>query len=193
MKHSVFTASPDPSSGSIPKLNLKRVSKKLIFAVAIGISFCFGYAFNNLTSSGTDPQPKRVTSIGGVFFKCKDPKKLKEWYKVHLGLNTDAYGTSFEWRRSEDSTKFGYTQWSAFSEKSSYFGSADKQWMINYRVADLEWLVKELKKEGITPVDTLQAYDYGKFIHIMDLEGNKVELWEPDDKGYKNVAVAVTR
>jgi predicted enzyme related to lactoylglutathione lyase len=167
--------------------------KTLCFTAAIALAFFTGYAFKGMSGPPEDAKPKRVTSIGGVFFKCKDPKKLKEWYKTHLGLNTDQYGTSFEWRRSEDSTKYGYTQWSPFKETTTYFGSSDKQWMINYRVANLEWLIKELKKEGINPVDTMETYDYGKFIHIMDPEGNKIELWEPDDKGYKNVAVAVTR
>jgi predicted enzyme related to lactoylglutathione lyase len=124
---------------------------------------------------------KKVTGIGGIFFKCKDPKKMKEWYKTHLGLNTNEYGANFEWREESDSTKKGSTQWSPFAETTKYFEPSTKDFMINYRVADLEALVEELKKEGVTIVDKIETYDYGKFVHIIDMEGNKVELWEPKD------------
>ena len=124
---------------------------------------------------------KKVTGIGGVFFKCKDPKKLKEWYKTHLGFNTTDYGVNFEWREEEDSNKKGSTAWNLFSETTKYFEPSSKDYMINYRVADLEALVAELKKEGITIVDKIETYDYGKFVHIMDAEGNKIQLWEPAD------------
>ena len=122
---------------------------------------------------------KKVTGIGGVFFKCKDPNKMKEWYKTHLGLNTNDYGATFEWREDEDPNQKGSTTWSPFSENTKYFEPSAKDFMINYRVADLEALVEELKKEGVTIIDKIESYDYGKFVHIMDVEGNKVQLWEP--------------
>ena len=124
---------------------------------------------------------KKVTGIGGVFFKCKDPKKMNEWYKTHLGLNTTEYGVTFEWRQTEDSTKKGQTQWSTFSETTKYFEPSTKDFMINYRVENLEALVEELKKEGVTIVDKIEGSDYGKFVHILDAEGNKIQLWEPSD------------
>ena len=124
---------------------------------------------------------KKVTGIGGIFFKCKDPGKMKEWYKTHLGLDTNDYGAAFEWRDASDSTKKGSTQWSPFAESTKYFAPSTKEFMINYRVADLEALVEELKKEGVTIVDEIESYDYGKFVHIIDMEGNKIELWEPKD------------
>jgi predicted enzyme related to lactoylglutathione lyase len=124
---------------------------------------------------------KRVTGIGGIFFKCKDPNKVNDWYKTHLGLNTGPYGASFEWRQAEDPTKSGTTQWSAFAEKTNYFEPSTKDFMINYRVENLEALVEELKKEGVTVLDKIETYDYGKFVHILDVEGNKIELWEPVD------------
>ena len=127
---------------------------------------------------------KKVTGIGGIFFKCKDPAKVKEWYNKYLGLNTDKYGTTFVWYQGADSTKKGFTQWSPFSDKTKYFEPSEKDFMINYRVDNLEALVEEFKKEGVTFVDTMQTYDNGKFIHILDIEGNKVELWEPNDKVY---------
>ena len=123
----------------------------------------------------------KVTGIGGIFFKCKDPNKMKEWYKTHLGLNTNEYGATFEWREESDPTKKGSTTWSPFAETTKDFEPSSKDFMINYRVADLEALVEELKKEGISIVDQIETYDYGKFVHIIDLEGNKIQLWEPTD------------
>jgi predicted enzyme related to lactoylglutathione lyase len=124
---------------------------------------------------------KKVTGIGGVFFKCKDPGKIKEWYKTHLGLDTNEYGASFEWREISDPDKKGSTQWSPFAMETEYFEPSVKEFMINYRVADLEALVEELKKEGVTIVDKIESFDYGKFVHIIDIEGNKIELWEPNE------------
>jgi predicted enzyme related to lactoylglutathione lyase len=136
---------------------------------------------------------KKVTGIGGVFFKCKDPAKVKEWYSKHLGLNMDQYGTSFEWRQGDDPTKYGCTQWSAFSDSTKYFDPSLKEFMINYRVRDLVNLVTELKKDGVTILDSIENYDYGKFVHILDNEGNKIELWEPVDAEYDKIANAKTK
>ncbi|MBS1557695.1 MAG: VOC family protein [Bacteroidetes bacterium] len=125
----------------------------------------------------------KVTGIGGIFFKCKDPQAMNEWYKKHLGFDTGPYGTSFTWRQNDDSSKKGLTQWNLFPEKTNYFQPSAKDFMINYRVENLELLVEELKKENVTILDKIEAYDYGKFIHIMDMEGNKIELWEPKEGG----------
>src|SRR5437867_3268406 len=149
-----------------------------LIIIALATSFCFGFAFKTITSndSGDTTKLKRVTGIGGIFFKCKDPKQVREWYKTHLGLNTNQYGTVFEWRQATDSSKKGFSQWSPFAEKTKYFEPSTREFMINYRVDNLEALVGELKKEGVTITDTMATYDYVKFIHIMDLEGNKIEL-----------------
>ncbi|MBK9733275.1 MAG: VOC family protein [Chitinophagaceae bacterium] len=132
---------------------------------------------------------KRVTSIGGIFFKCNDPKKMNEWYNTHLGFNTNQYGTVFEWRQAGDSTKKGYTNWNPFKETTKYFEPSTKDFMINYRVENLEALLEELKKEGVTVLDTIEAVDYGKFAHIMDIEGNKIQLWEPNDIEYEKLGI----
>lgn len=121
---------------------------------------------------------KKVTGIGGIFFKCKDPKAVNEWYKTHLGFDTTPYGTSFQWLE-KDSRNEGITQWNPFPEDSNYFNPSDKDFMINYRVDDLEALVAELKSQGVSIVDDIETYDYGKFVHIMDPEGNKIQLWQP--------------
>jgi predicted enzyme related to lactoylglutathione lyase len=131
----------------------------------------------------TTANERKVTGIGGVFFKCKDPGKVREWYQKHLGLKTNQYGAVFEWKQAMDSTKKGFTQWSPFSEKSKYF---DKEFMINYRVVNLTALIEELRKNGVTIADSVVSDEFGKFVHIVDIEGNKVELWEPNDVAYDN-------
>ena len=136
---------------------------------------------------------KRVTSIGGIFFKCKDPVKIKEWYKNHLGLNTDQYGTCFEWRQSDEKENKGYSQWSPFKDSTNYFEPSVKEFMINYRVENLETLVEELRKEGVTIVDEIEVFEYGKFIHILDQEGNKIELWEPNDIEFEKIVGGRTK
>lgn len=136
---------------------------------------------------------KKVTGIGGVFFKCKDPEKIKDWYNKHLGLQTDAYGTNFVWRHADNPSVQGSTQWSPFSETTKYFQPSEKEFMINYRVENLEALVEELTKEGVTVLDEIQSFDYGKFVHILDPEGNKIELWEPVDEAYEKIVDGSTK
>jgi lactoylglutathione lyase len=125
---------------------------------------------------------KKVTGLGGIFFKCDDPKKMKDWYASNLGIIDEGYGANFEWRYDDDPEKKGSTVWSPFPANTKYFAPSDKDFMINYRVENLTELVEELKKNGVTIVDELQDSEYGKFIHILDPEGNKVELWEPKDE-----------
>src|SRR5476651_1691858 len=149
--------------------------------LAIATSFCFGFAFKTIISNKKNTKMKKVTGIGGIFFKCKDPKAVNEWYKTHLGFDTSPYGTSFEWRELDDSNKKALTQWNPFAENTKYFEPSTKDFMINYRVANLEALVAQLKNEGVTIVDKIEDSDYGKFVHILDIEGNKIELWEPKE------------
>lgn len=136
---------------------------------------------------------KRVTSIGGIFFKCENPDAQKEWYAKHLGIMMDKYGSSFEWRHSDNKEQKGYSAWSTFEKNTDYFGDASQQYMINYRVDDLEALIKQLKEEGVTIVDQMEIYEYGKFVHILDGEGNQVELWEANDDVYEKMLNAVTK
>lgn len=149
----------------------------LILMLAAGFSLGYATKSFTLTQKNNDTM-QRVTGIGGIFFKSKDPKKITEWYEKHLGLNANPYGATFEWYESPDSSAKAQTQWTAFAETSKYF---EKDFMINYRVENLEKLVEELKKEGVTIVDNIETYDYGKFVHILDGDGNKVQLWEPVD------------
>jgi len=121
---------------------------------------------------------KKVTGIGGIFFKCNDPKAMNAWYTQNLGLDNKGWGVNFEWRELDSDTQ-GSTAWSTFPADTKYFEPSNKDFMINYRVEDLASLVEQLKKDGVTIVDEIQDSEYGKFVHILDPEGNKVELWEP--------------
>ncbi|MEP7165868.1 MAG: VOC family protein [Ferruginibacter sp.] len=158
------------------------MKKMILIILAFAMTFVLGFTFKAITMKSNSQQSmKKVTGIGGIFFKCKDPKKMREWYKTNLGLNTNAYGAVFEWRQGADSSKKGFTQWSPFTEKTKYFDPSTKDFMINYRVENIENLIGQLKNGGVTIVDSIETVEYGKFVHIMDMEGNKIELWEPND------------
>ena len=136
---------------------------------------------------------KKVTGIGGIFFKCKDPKKMREWYGKELGLQVNQYGTSFAWYQGADSTKKAYTQWTPFKETTKYFEPGKADFMVNYRVENLVSLVRQLKADGVTVTDTIESASYGKFVHILDAENNKVELWEPKDADYSKMGVVTNK
>ena len=154
-------------------------------ALSFGLGFFFGNRFadkpnekNKTEQQEKSPESIKVTGIGGIFFKCRDPNKLKEWYKTHLGFNTNPFGSRFEW--TECPGKKEGIQWSPFLETNNYFAPSAKEFMINYKVGNLGKLVKQLKKEGVEFTDSVETYEYGKFVHIMDIEGNKIELYEPN-------------
>lgn len=158
--------------------------------ILILLSSTFGFTLNELIHRvNTSEKTKKVTGIGGIFFKCKDPKALREWYEKNLGLNTNQYGAVFEFHQGGDSTQKGFLQWSPFKETTTYFGPSNKEFMINYRVANMEYLVAEFKKNGVQIIDSIEVYEYGKFLHIMDLEGNKIELWEPNDVAFEKMGL----
>ena len=125
---------------------------------------------------------KRVTGLGGFFFKTKDPDNTKQWYKKHLGLPVDDYGCSFWWKDNKGNDCS--TQWSPFKEDTKYFQPSEKQFMMNFRVENFHELIATLKEEGVTVVGEIEEYDYGKFGWILDPEGNKIELWEPVDSAF---------
>ena len=164
----------------IQKIHMKKNS---IIAGLIILSFSLGYSLHGQLHS-TEQEVGKVTGIGGIFFKSKDPKSLRAWYQEHLGFYVNAYGSVFEWKQAKDSNKKGFTQWSPFKESTTYFAPSTKEFMINYRVQNIAALLQNLKLKNVKILDTLETYDYGKFIHIMDLEGNKIELWEPNDIAY---------
>ncbi len=121
----------------------------------------------------------KVTGIGGIFFFTENPKETRAWYAKNLGLEVNDWGSSFESRNITNPEQIDTTQWTPFKNGSEYFAPSKKDFMINYRVQNIEGLVKQLKENGVTVLDEIASYDYGKFVHIMDAEGNKIELWEP--------------
>jgi predicted enzyme related to lactoylglutathione lyase len=125
---------------------------------------------------------ERVTGIGGVFFKSRDPKALAAWYQEHLGINFgDNVYTGFKWINPHHPTEPGSTTFSFFDQKTAYLQPSTKEFMINFRVKNLEQLLAQLQREGVTIVGKMEEFEYGKFGWIMDPEGNKIELWEPVD------------
>jgi predicted enzyme related to lactoylglutathione lyase len=125
---------------------------------------------------------KRVTGVGGVFFKSPDPDALKAWYSKHLYIDSGEHGALFKWKHEEAPDKSGYTAWSVFPEDTTYFNPAKRDFMFNYIVENLEELLKVLQEEGVQLVGEMEEYPYGKFGWIMDPDGNKIELWEPLDE-----------
>ena len=121
----------------------------------------------------------RVTGIGGIFFKSAQPKKLIAWYGKHLGLETNDYGASFSWK--DEYGNNCTTQWSPFAADTDYFEPSKAEFMQNFRVNDLLALLEQLKSEGVTIIGEPQHYNYGSFAWILDLDGNKIELWQPND------------
>lgn len=136
---------------------------------------------------------KRVTGLGGILFECENPEEMKKWYQDHLGLQTDAYGTNFEWRKADNPSEKGFTQWSPMPKQSNYLKPSRNSFMLNYRVADLTTLLPILKSEGVQILDEIETFEYGKFVHILDLEGNKIELWEPNDASYDEIVDGRTK
>ena len=125
---------------------------------------------------------KRVTGIGGVFFLSDNLQEAKEWYTKNLGIEINAWGSaSFESRNLNNPDEINSLQWKPFKKGDEYFAPSKKEFMINYTVQNLEALVSKLKENGVTILDEIVTYDFGKFLHIMDAEGNKIELWEPVD------------
>lgn len=141
-------------------------------------------------SKGTAP---KVTGVGGIFFFSEDPEKTKAWYSDNLGLETNQWGSSFEFRNANRPEEINYLQWSPFKKGSEYFQPSQKEFMVNYRVQNIEALVEKLKEKGVRVLDSIETFDYGKFVHIMDPDGTKLELWEPVDSVFTAMGLKTTK
>lgn len=131
-------------------------------------------------AASDDQQTPKVTGVGGIFFFAENPKEMKDWYAKNLGFEFNDWGSSsFESRDLNKPEEVNALQWTPFKKSSDYFEPSKKEFMINYQVQNLEGLVEKLKANGVNVLDSIATYDYGKFVHIMDAEGNKIELWEP--------------
>ena len=123
---------------------------------------------------------KRVTGIGGIFFKARDPVALRTWYQAHLGIDVQEWGgAAFRWADADGKPTAGTTIWNVAEAGGDYFAPSTSPFMINYRVADLPALIQALRAEGCNVIEKTEASEYGKFGWVIDPEGNKVELWEP--------------
>jgi len=182
---------------------MKKLNTILLLTLLIAASYNTAFnsggneskVINNLNQIETvmnDTTPK-VTGIGGVFFFSKNPKETTEWYGKNLGLATDDYGSAFEFRNANRPDEINYLRWSPFDEGTDYFDPSEKEFMINYRVQNIEGLVKKLRENGVTIVDEIAEYEYGKFVHVMDPEGNKIELWEPIDSFFTKMGGPTTK
>ncbi len=134
----------------------------------------------------------RVTGVGGVFFRSPDPAATREWYAEHLGLGTDDYGTNFRWRSHSDPESVGHTQWSPFDQDTDYFGDSAQQAMVNYRVDDLDAILERLQASGVALAGEMQVEPFGRFQHVIDGDGRRIELWEPVDQEYATIVDGVT-
>lgn len=130
--------------------------------------------------SNNNKQKPGVTGIGGIFFYSEDPKQTRDWYSKHLGVDMNAWGSaSFDSRDIQNPEQINTLQWCPFKTSGAHFAPSKREFMINYRVNNLEALLVNLKESGVTILDDIATYDFGKFVHILDADGNKIELWEP--------------
>lgn len=135
----------------------------------------------------------KIIGIGGIFFKSEAPEKLKKWYAQYLGLVLNNYGATFEMRHLKEPNKTKYIHWSVFPNDTDYFEPSDKPFMVNYRVQEIEKMVEKLKKVGVEVIDKITSFPYGKFVHILDPDGNAIELWEPKEDFFDTMGVPTNK
>lgn len=173
-----------------------------LFIVAIVLVACNSNADNKEKSTVDTPAEKetvandttpKVTGIGGIFFASENPQQTMDWYGKHLGLAIDPYGSPFEFRNANRPEEINYLRWSPFKKGRDFAAPSEKELIINYRVQNIEGLVRNLKASGITMLDSIATYEYGKFVHLMDPEGNKIELWEANDAYFTEMGGATTK
>ncbi len=159
--------------------------KSMILGAALATAALLSIAA--ATHSGESARPvaaaapdsvERVTGIGGVFMKARDPRAMAAWYRDRLGIRSRGGFADFAWRESDHPDRTGHTAWALFPDSTKYFGPSSSRLMINYRVANLDRLLEQLRRAGVT-VEKVEEQDYGRFAWITDPEGNRVELWEP--------------
>lgn len=136
---------------------------------------------NGDTKAKMEAQVEQVTGIGGVFFKAKDPKAMALWYRNNLGIPSKGGYADFVWRDKDHPEQIGHTAWRIFPTNTPYFGQSSSSLMINYRVANLDQMLEQLRRSDV-PVEKVENYEYGRWAWITDPEGNRIELWEPREK-----------
>jgi catechol 2,3-dioxygenase-like lactoylglutathione lyase family enzyme len=154
---------------------------------AIALSFALGMVVQSARGSRSEKDEPRVTGIGGFFFKAQNPAKLAEWYRVHLDIVLAPAGkgenapqfSMFEWREKDHPDRLGLTVWSIFPADTKYFEPSKGSFMMNFRVANLDRVLGQLRQEGVKVDDKIDDESNGRFGWVMDPEGNRIELWEP--------------
>lgn len=121
-----------------------------------------------------------ILGIGGIFFKSRNPEKINEWYRENFGFNTDKYGTMFHGKTADESGKDLFLQWAPLPQNSYHFEYSNREFIINYIVEGIEQLVNNLRAKGVQVLGNIEEFEYGKFVHLLDPENNKIELWEPN-------------
>ena len=160
---------------------------RLWMPCAMILSFALGMIIQSARGSSEAKDAVRVTGLGGFFVKAENPGKLADWYREHLGIALVAAGKgehapqfySFKWREKDHPDIIGATAFSIFPATTKYFEPSTASFMMNFRVANLEQLLAELKQEGVKADDKIEGGDNGKFASVMDLEGNRIQLWQP--------------
>ena len=149
--------------------------------LGVGVAaFVLGGAIAPRRSAPAPASAAGVTGIGGIFFKSEDPDALRAWYRAHLGIESAAWGGyPFLWEEKDRPGETGYTVWAPFPDSTNYFAPGEHDFMINYRVADLAGLITALRAAGVTIVGDIEQHPNGAFAWVLDLEGRKIELWQP--------------
>lgn len=145
----------------------------------IGVIVGGTFAGRDTPSTQVSSAEGDVTGIGGIFFKVDDPDASRAWYREYLGVAGEGPGVNFFWRQRGDLDQIGFTVWSIFPRDTDYFGTGDQQFMVNYRVRDLDTLLARLEQQGVQQAREIEEYTYGRFAWIVDGDGRLVELWEP--------------
>jgi predicted enzyme related to lactoylglutathione lyase len=158
--------------------------KLTFFLLAMAMSFWTGMFFSSFQEEGSVEESARVTGIGGIFFKAEDPAKLAHWYKTHLGIELRAGAKPgepqmFEWREKDNPKTIGVTVWAPFRKDTKYFAPSRAPFMINYRVNNLDVMLRQLRAAGVRVDSKVSNEANGRFGWAMDPEGNRFELWEP--------------
>jgi predicted enzyme related to lactoylglutathione lyase len=161
-------------------MGIRRLASFLTLVVVCGCASQQRKSGDTTTKAKELPMEK-VTGIGGVFFKVKDPKAMAAWYRKNLGIQSKGGFADFIWRDKDHPEEAGHTAWAIFPTNTTYLGKSSSSLMINYRVANLDRMLEQLRKSGVK-IEKVQDSDYGRFAWIMDPEGNRIELWEPKGK-----------
>jgi predicted enzyme related to lactoylglutathione lyase len=166
---------------SLDDINVMRIHHLASFLPLIVVCGCASQQRESGDTTTKAKEFEQVTGIGGVFFKVNDPKAMAAWYRKNLGIQSHGGYADFTWRDKDHPEEVGHTAWAVFPTNTTYLGQSSSSLMINYRVANLDRMIEQLRHSGVK-IEKVEDSDYGRFAWIMDPEGNRIELWEPKGK-----------